>query len=221
MGVPCPPRSGTGTFGGPAGGGMSGGGIGLISGGGASIGSGGRGKSAGGCSIMPSHSATTLPLGVRQHARVAITASRLSESRRAARWRFCSCRPGPRDSVPPAVEPRTRIPAWRACLHLRRRRSPAEGRLSNRQPTPLARLRHVDRGHRRRPGSVGAPAVRCRPETVGPHPARRLRRRTGFAGPSRDGLRGHRARPDAGAGRPGPAEPRSPRGHGHHTRRVH
>ena len=45
----------------------------------------------------------------------------------------------------------------------------------------------------------------ARPETVGPHPARRLRRRTGFAGPSRDGVRGHRARSDAGAGRPGPA----------------
>jgi len=49
------PRSGLGTWisGGPAGGGMSGGGTGLMSGGGLSIGSGGPGKSGlAGCSIM-------------------------------------------------------------------------------------------------------------------------------------------------------------------------
>jgi hypothetical protein len=47
--------------GGPAGGGMSGGGTGLISGGGLSIGSDGRGNSDDGCSSIRGQVATTLP----------------------------------------------------------------------------------------------------------------------------------------------------------------
>src|SRR5688572_21015352 len=67
----CPPRSGTRISGGPAGGGMSGGGTGLISGGGASIGSGGRGKSGfEGCSIISTIAATTLPGSLSRHQRV-------------------------------------------------------------------------------------------------------------------------------------------------------